>query len=213
MIEQLEDVLQRRQEELQRKQNENALMNRQVEEALDELERTAEKLRVNQEGLQFLEWFANSRRGAMKGKIESVITNALKLIYGPDYRVMLDYSMKNNRSSMTIDLVKATPQGDVRRDMAGFGGGVADTISVPMRLMVILGSRQTDRVCVLDECFKHIDPERVDLVGEFIRVLSDDLQFQVILCSHHELLQSRAERAWVIGADQGRSVISEEIFA
>lgn len=205
----VDEVLRNRQRELQKKQDENNLLRSQIRTALTTEGELTEQLKINQEALQFLEWFSNSRRGAVKGRIESVVTNTLRLIYGPNYKVVLDYSMKRNRSFLAILVVKSTLAGEVKREIGGFGGGVADTISVPLRIMVISGSKQTDKVCLLDECFKHIDPERVELVGEFLRVLAEDLGFQVILCSHHELLQTKAERVWFI-TYQDKSIVFNE---
>jgi hypothetical protein len=196
-----------RRQELERKKAENALLDRQASEAERQVLEAADKLGIGQEALVFLERVANARRGAMKGKIESVVTEALRLVYGPDYRIELTYSMKNNRSCLDIELVRDIKAGEVRRDMDGFGGGVADTISVPMRLLVLIGSKQTDRFCALDECWKHIDPERVELVAKFLRTLSDGLGIQLLVSSHHERMIDAADKAYHVRDDGGRSVV------
>jgi Fe-S cluster assembly ATPase SufC len=162
-------------------------------------------LGVGQEASKFLEELANTRRGAMKGKIETVVSEALKLIYGDTYRVELTYGVRNSRSSLDIEMVRTTPAGEVRRDLGGFGGGVADTISVPLRLMVLVGSRQTDKVCVLDECWKHIDVGRIDLVGQFLRALSEKLGMQVVFCTHHLSLKAFADRTYDVSETGGKS--------
>jgi ABC-type glutathione transport system ATPase component len=155
--------------------------------------------------LAFLTDLADGRRGAMKGKIESVVTEALRMIYGNSYRVELNYAFKNNRSSLEIEMVRETHIGDVRRDMSGFGGGVADTISVPLRLMVLCGSKQTDKVVILDECWKHIDPGRIELVGKFLRALSEQLGLQVLFATHHLPLQQFADRVYNTSEKDGKS--------
>ncbi len=161
-------LLEERQEALTRKQTENNLLNRQIVDLESKVLVLVEQLGIAQEGLAFLEDLANSRRGEMKGKIESVVSEALQMIYGPSYSAEMTYSVKRNRSDMVVEMVRKTKAGEVRRDIDGFGGGVADTISVPLRLMVLMGARQTDRVCVLDECWKHVDPQRVQVVGQFL---------------------------------------------
>ena len=161
----IDEKLKTRQDTLATKQAENALLERQLQENEEKMLELAEQVGLAQESLAFLEDVANSRRGSMKGKIEDVVTEALQLIYGQKYRVELVYTVKNNRSHLAIEMVRDIPEGEVRRDPTeGAGGGVSDTISVPLRLMVMLGSRQTDKVCILDECWKHVDPERVELV-------------------------------------------------
>ena len=204
------DELERRQKELARRQAENNLLNRQIDDCEQKILALAEKMQTSQEALSFIGDLANSRRGTMKGKIESVISEAVQLIYGKSYRVELSYSVKNNRSCLEIEMVRDIAEGEVRRDMVGFGGGMSDTISVPLRLMVLLGSKQTDRVCVLDECWKHMDLERIELVGKFLRLLTDKLGMQIIMCSHHERLRDFAERTYEVTESDG--VSSVEVF-
>ena len=207
---QAQQTLDERKKELARKQAENDLLNRQIDAMGKRILELADSLKLGQEGLAFCEDLANSRRGAMKGKIETIVTEAVKMLYGDSYRVELTYSVKNNRSCLEIEMVRDTPAGEVRRDMEGFGGGMADTISVPLRLMVLMGSKQTDKVCVLDECWKHMNIERIEPVGKFLRLLSDKLGMQIVMCSHHDRIRDFADRTYEVSEENGTSKI--EVF-
>ena len=190
-------------DEFTRKRNENDLMARQVRELEDSVITIIGQLKIGQAALTFLEDLANARRGAMKGKIESATTKAVQFIYDESYGVELSYSVKNNRSWLDIEMTRQTKAGLIKRDIEGMGGGMADTVSTPLRLMVLMGSSQTDRVCLLDEPWKHIDPERVELVGKFLRVLTDDLKIQTIICSHHPGLKDFADRIYDVSERDG----------
>ena len=203
----VQQTLDARKKELSRKQSENSLLNRQITTMENKILALVESLGLARESLDFLQELANGRRGAMKGKIESVVSEALRLIYGQSYKVELTYGFKNNRSSLDIEMVRDTPAGEVRRDLNGYGGGVADTISVPLRLMVLVGSKKTDKVCVLDECWKHIDANRIELVGKFVRALSEQLGVQVIFCTHHAPLQAFADRVYRFKEIDGKSEV------
>lgn len=196
-----------RKKELARKVSENNLLNRQIDAYEIRILELVASLGMAKEALGFLTDLADGRRGAMKGKIENVVTEALRLIYGPSYKVELSYNVKNNRSNLEIEMVRDTPKGEVRRDMNGFGGGVADTISVPLRLMVLVGSHKTDKVCILDECWKHIDAGRIELVGKFLRALSEKLCMQVIFATHHLPLQAYADRVYQMSEKDGKSEV------
>jgi len=206
------DILNERKAELTKKRSENDLLHRQIADMEKQIMASIEALEVGKEALGFLEELANSRRGHMKGKIEGVITEAVQLIYGPEYRVELSYAVKNNRSHLEIEMVRDIKAGEVRRDMGGFGGGMADTISVPLRLMVLMGSKQTDRVCILDECWKHIDTARVELVGKFLRVLTDKLGIQILFCSHHDIMTDFADQTYRVELDGVDAVSKVETF-
>lgn len=203
----VEQALAERKKELARKQSENDLLNRQIDTMEQRILELVAVLQTAKEALAFLEDLANGRRGAMKGKIESVVTEALRLIYGASYRVELSYAFKNNRSSLEIEMVRDIKAGEVRRDMGGYGGGVADTISVPLRLMVLVGSKKTDKVCVLDECWKHIDVRRIEQVGQFVQMLTEQLGMQVIFLTHHHPLRQFADRTYEVSEIEGKSSV------
>jgi DNA repair exonuclease SbcCD ATPase subunit len=203
----VEQALAERKKELARKQSENDLLNRQIDTMEQRILELVAVLQTAKEALAFLEDLANGRRGAMKGKIESVVTEALRLIYGASYRVELSYAFKNNRSSLEIEMVRDIKAGEVRRDMGGYGGGVADTISVPLRLMVLVGSKKTDKVCVLDECWKHIDVRRIEQVGQFVQMLTEQLGMQVIFLTHHQPLRQFADRTYEVSEIEGKSSV------
>ena len=202
-----QQTLDDRKKELARKRSENALLNRQIDTAEQRILELVASLDLAKEALGFLTDLADGRRGAMKGKIETVVSEALKLIYGNSYRVELSYAVKNNRSNLEIEMVRDTKVGEVRRDMDGFGGGVADTISVPLRLMVLVGSKKTDKVCVLDECWKHINPVWIELVGKFLRALTEQLGMQVVFVTHHHPLKAFAEKVYQTSEKDGTSEV------
>jgi len=206
-IEVVKQECQLRRDSLVKKQIENEILNKQIDKLEVGILSIVDELEIGQEALLFLTELANSRRGAMKGKIETVVSEALKLIYGDTYRVELSYGVKNNRSSLEIEMVRETPAGEVRRDMDGFGGGVADTISVPLRLLVLVGSKQTDKVCILDECWKHIDINRIEMVGQFLRALSEKLGMQVLFCTHHQPLRDFADKTFDVSEAGGVSTV------
>lgn len=209
----IEQRIELRKAELTRKLNENDLIDRQASEAEDGMLKAAEQMELSTEALEFLEEVANSRRGSMKGRIESVLTEALQLVYGPTRSVEMTYAVKNNRSHLNFELVKQTKAGEVRRvlDGKGAGLGVSDTVSVPLRLLVLMGSRSSERVCVLDECYKHVDKERVLLVVQFLKVLTERLGMQVLLLSHHEDLRDKVDASWRVSEGAEASKVERVI--
>lgn len=200
-------ALKSRKDDLIRKQAENALLNNSIKANENKIAYLMDKVTTCREAFNFVNGLATTRRSSIKIKIESILSEAVCMIYGANHRVELAYSTKNNRSHMDIELVKNTPYGEFKRTMEGFGGGVSDCISVPLRLLVLLGSRQTDKVCVLDEAYKHVDPERIENVAQFVQNISKKLGIQLILLSHHDIMQRYADVVYQIQDNNGKSSI------
>jgi len=202
------EEIRRREKILSQKRAENELLERQARKSEEEVLQTATDMQSSMEALVLLEEVANSRRGAVKGRIESVLTEALQLVYNSSRSIELDYSVKNNRSHLAFELVKDTPAGVVRRTLDGTGSGlgVSDTVSVPLRLLVLLG-KHADKICVLDECYKHVSIGLVPVVTKFLRVLTERLSIQVVLLSHHESVRADADAAYEVKEVAGVSTV------
>ena len=147
-----------------------------------------------QDSVQFLNDLANSRRNNIKEKLELILSEAVQCIYGAGHSVVMEYDTKRNRSHLDFFLYKETEDGLVKRTMEGFGGGIADCISVPLRLLVLIGSKQTDKVCVLDECFKHVSVTKAEKVGQFLKDISEKLNVQIIMASHQEGVKNSSDK-------------------
>jgi hypothetical protein len=204
----INEVVSKRRSALDRKIVENDLLQKQIIERKTKMLTASSALIIGQEALQFVEDVANSRRGAMRGKIEGIMSEALRLIYGTNYSVELLYDVKNNRSCLDVIVVMQTGIGEVKRTMEGFGGGVSDTIALPLRLLVLLGCRKTDLVCVIDEAYKHVGIDQVDVVGRFLAETSKLLGIQLFLCSHHETIECFSEKTFSVTHDGSRSLVS-----
>lgn len=158
--------------------------------------------------IELIESVASFERSAIKSKIESVVSNALSLIYGDEHRIEIDYSLKRNRTCVDISYLKNTNSGEVKRAMGGFGGGVADTMSLPLKLLILLSSNVSDRILVADEPGKHIDVNRIEKFGEFLHELSSKLGIQLIICTHHEALKDYADNVYAVSITKDTNVSS-----
>lgn len=155
--------------------------------------------------IELIERIASMERMGIKNKIEHVVSDALQMIYGKGHSIEIEYSIKRNRSSVDIYYIKETTEGIVKRSMGGFGGGVADTIAFPLKLLILLASNISDRIFIADEPGKHIDTERVEKFGEFLKELNNSLQLQLIICTHHQSLKDYADVVYEVNIDKDNS--------
>lgn len=166
-------------------------------------------LDISRAASEFLVSLANQRRSGSRTAIEKAATDALSSIYGGDYSVKLDASQKANRSNLDVLVARRTPDGLVERGIEGVGGGVADTVSLPLRLMVLARS-DTDKVAVLDECWKHLDVNRIGNVGKLLKNISKGLDMQIIFATHHHGLEKYADKVFEVSEEDGVSKVEAE---
>lgn len=202
-------VIKQRKTDLIKKISHNEILNKKINQTKNQLNSSVDALRIGQDALQFVETVSMSRRSMVKERLEGVISEALRYIYGEKYSILMDYTIKNNRSSCEFVIVKKEQEMEIKRTMEGVGGGVSDTIAVPMRLMVIIGNKETDSVMVLDESYKHLSPDLVERAAEFLSDISKKLKMQIVLCSHHEAMKDYADTIHEVSYKEGRSIVKK----
>ena len=102
-------------------------------------------------GIELVERITNTKRSKIKSKIEGLIAECLQNVYGKQYGAEFDYSIKANRTNVNIYVTKNTPDGVVKRNINGIGGGVADTAALPLKLLVLLTPMGKGVIYLLDQ--------------------------------------------------------------
>lgn len=170
---------------------------------LDALEKerdaTVRNIDSRVEAINFIEGVASQERIAVKEKVEKLITDCLHEVYDDSYSVEFDYGVKGNKTSVEISMVRRCEDGMVvKRQIDGFGGGVADTIALPLKLIVLLNDGECDKVLVTDEPGKHLDTTRVAKFAKFVQTISHKLGVQIIMSSHWEVMAKYSDAVYTI---------------
>lgn len=165
---------------------------------LDALEKerdaTIKNIDARVEAINFIEGVASQERVAVKEKVEKLITDCLHEVYDDSYSVEFDYGVKGNKTSVEISMVRKCADGMVvKRQIDGFGGGVADTIALPLKLIVLLNDGECDKVLVTDEPGKHLDTTRVAKFAKFVQTISHKLGVQIIMSSHWDVMKEASD--------------------
>ena len=149
---------------------------------------------VRVQTIDFIEAVASNERNSVKEKVEKLITSCLHEVYDDSYSVEFDYGMKNSKTSVDIYIVRKCDDGMiVKRTIDGIGGGVADTVSLPLKLIVLMNDSDCDKVLFVDEPGKHLDTTRVQNFAKFLKIISEKLGVQIVMSSHHECMNDYAD--------------------
>ena len=179
---------------------------------LNELEKeredTIHNIDVRVEAINFIEGVAAHERISVKEKVEKLITDCLHEVYDDSYSVEFDYGVKGNKTSVEINIVRKCNDGMVvKRGIDGIGGGVADTVSLPLKLIVLMNDDEFDKVLVTDEPGKHLDTTRIVKFAKFIQTISHQLGVQIIMSSHHAIMDDYADTIHRVILDDSVSTI------
>lgn len=144
--------------------------------------------------IEFIEQVATEERRVVKEKVEELITSCLHEVFDDTYSVEFEYGIKRSKTSVEVYFVRKCEDGlMVRRQIDGIGGGVADAISLPLKLIVLLNDTALDRVFVIDEPGKHLSVNHVPKFAQFLKTISKKLNVQIIMSSHHTCMDQFAD--------------------
>lgn len=128
----------------------------------------------------------------IKQFIEESVSLCLQVVYGSEYRFVLDYDINRGRTE-----AKALVQRDelLLDPKAEMGGGVVDVASIGARLVLwMLSTPRTSPVFVFDEPFRFVSRDRTQNLVSLLREISKTFASQVIMVSHNDQLIDGAHR-------------------
>ena len=183
-----------------------------VRKHLDELEKkrldSVKRMEICSKAIEFVEQVSTEERKGIKKQVEELITSCLHDVFDDSYSVEFDYGMKRSKTSVEVYCTIQCEDGlKVKRQIDGIGGGVADSISLPLKLMVLLNEHRLDRILIVDEPGKHLSVNHVPKFAKFLQNVSHKLGVQIIMSSHHANMDKYADCVNEIHLEGSKSII------
>ena len=176
-----------------------------------ERDETIANIDTRVKAINFVESVAAQERLAVKERVEKLITSCLHEVYDDTYSVEFEYGVKGSKTSVEIYIVRKCNDGMVvRRGIDGIGGGVADTVSLPLKLIVLINDNEFDKVLVTDEPGKHLDTTRIVKFAKFVQEISHKLGVQVIMSSHWSAMSDYCDTLHQVQLNDSCSVVTRE---
>jgi len=180
-------------EYLLRKSNRDRLLSE--KESLENSKREVlTQLDLKNKTAEFLRALGNYAREQVKAQLESTVTHALRFIFKENIEFKIEYRVSRGRPEATfyvvseyedqktkeIQTVKNEPQ-DSR------GGGVVDVVSIALRI-ALAESFGIKGPIIMDEPAKHLSKDYIPSFAEFLRLVSQQLNRQIIMITHNPIL-------------------------
>lgn len=174
-----------------------------AERALAELK---EKETILAQAREVFQLAAEAAREQARQSVERVVSWALQSVFGPE--ISFEVALSERRDQPEADFAVVSTYGGtapVRTEPTeARGGGVVDIISLALRFVLLERSRMGGPL-VLDEPGKHVSEEYSRTLGEFIRLLSEDAERQIIIVTHNTELAETGALAYRVELRNGES--------
>ena len=183
-----------------------------LDEINEQIQTILKEIDLDVDSINLFEKVATENRMSVKQKVESLINKALHHVYGDEYGIEFEYGISSNKTAVEVKIVKNLQDGTVvKREFSGNGLGVADLVSFPLKLMVLLSSGDDiEAILVADEPGKHMDEDRAEKFAKFLSLICVELNIQMIVCSHWSVMKEYAHNIINVHFNGNKSVATAE---
>lgn len=189
----------------------------QRDELTEKAARTAVKLKELDQKLEIaadvtsaLEDLSNELFEEVLGLMEVKLTQAIEEVLDQPVHFKSHTAFKNGGASVSFSVERDGNREDVQR---GQGGSVQNILSVGLRMFALanLNADEHRRFMVLDEQDCWLRPELVPRLVKIVHEAARELEFQVIMISHHDigLFERYADRVYKLSPDPDGIQIAE----
>lgn len=182
------------------------LLHEQLEEA-ESRKKRAEKALMQYDLVQILlQATSEFARQQAKQRIEEIVTSALSVVFGTDYNFTVEIAIRANQPVAEYYLESEGIVTQLRPPDYDRGGGVADVVSLALKLAVaeLSGTRGP---LFLDEVGKHVSQEFAPNVAFFLKQYSEQFNRQIILITHNDSLAEVGDLSLGVSQVKGRSKV------
>ena len=154
---------------------------RKEETSLDSIQKN---LQAASEAQQLLQASASAVQSRAHARIAHIVTRCLKTVFGPEaYDFEIRFEQKRGKTEARCVFIR---DGSELDPISSAGGGVIDVVSMALRLAcLLLTTPKRRRLLCLDEPMRMVSKEYRPLVAQLLLQLAQELDLQLILCTHH----------------------------
>jgi len=189
------DLINKRQNRISEKRGEKNIRETEIKEKKNRCKVVTLLIELWEKVVGLLQKLADSSRLQVKGRIEFLVTEAIRSVLRDnylDFRVNFEVKRNNNECDFVIWDSFNNKELDI---LNSFGGGLVDAISVALRLILSeLYKSKVSGPIILDEVGKFISDDLQEFFGLFLKELSRRLGRQIIMISHKERILESADK-------------------
>jgi len=143
-----------------------------------------------------------------KSIVEDITTEVLQEVFGDDYRFTIDYKIMRGKPEASFGIFIGDAEHNLKNEL---GGGVVDVVSLCLRIILwAISPERSAPIMLLDEPVKFLSKDKLPMMGDMLRTLSEQLGLQFIIITHEQELMNCADKSWEVKRDKKGSYIEEQ---
>lgn len=161
-----------------------------------QIDKNKQEIDLHNKASYLLQKTAEKQREYIKDKIEKLGTAALQSIFGPQFELNIELNQSKAKPECKIYVTETIGENKVTREPQDFtGGGVVDIVGLSLRfaMLQVYDEPRIEGSVILDEPGKHVSKEYSNLLSEFLKILSESLDRQIIFVTHNEYMANSSD--------------------
>ena len=146
---------------------------------------------------------------SLSNQLGNIITEGLKIVF-PESEYSFKVAFVERRNTIECDLSLIDSKGNEYDPMKSVGGGVADFISLLLRITYVMLSPH-ENIIIADEPAKFIDRDRINTATQFIKKVCDDFGLELVVITHIPQMVEVAKTVYVVTKNIKGSQIRQEV--
>ncbi|UWE02423.1 ATP-binding protein [Laceyella sacchari] len=154
---------------------------------------------------------AEHAREQAKQQLETLVTNALKYVFGSAFRFEIELKDHGGTPTAEFYVVSTWDGQEIKnRPQEARGGGIVDIVSLALRIALIETVKpRLSGPIILDEPGKHVSEDYIVPMIEFLKSVGETFGRQVIMVTHNIHLTESADAAYFVRLQGGKSVVEQ----
>ena len=167
----------------------------QIDRLTEEIATHTHTITLHQKAAAVLTGIADTRQADTQHRIETLVTQGLRTIFGEDLSFHLVSIVRAKRPEVDLVVRSTLDNGTVVDTdvIDARGGGLAAVVGFLLNVVLLLLTAPRDAPLLLDETFAHLSAEYEPRVAEFLRQLVDHTGVQIVMVTHSDAYTDLAD--------------------
>lgn len=192
---------------VQKKIANKELVEDQLKTLITKKKKNKKQILMKERALELVKDVALKTQSKLEYHLGDMVSTGLNTVFDENYDFVVKFEIRRGKTECDLFFKK----GDNLIDPLRFSGlGAADIAAFCLRCAAWSMDKRYRNVLILDEPFKYLSVDKQEKAGEMVKLLSEQLDLQVIMISHSEKISSFADKTFKVKMKNGKSKVMVE---